>query len=248
MENALLIGLSQQAALRRHLDIVANNLANLSTSGFKSERPIFEDYVMPLAGVGGQAGAAGEIHYVQDGMLFRDLTEGPLQATGNPLDFAINGTGWFVLQGPDSDLYTRSGHFRLDPDGLVVAPNGEPLLTENGPIVLAAGETDLTIAPDGTVTTSAGGKGRLRVVRFEAEERLEKRDAGVYSAPEDVIAEPATGYRTSQGMLEGSNVNPIREITEMIEVTRAYTSTAQTLENANSLRQSAIETLGQAPN
>lgn len=247
MENALLVGLSQQAALRRHMDIVANNLANLSTSGFKSEQPIFEDFIMPLAGVGDLTGAAGEIHYVQDSSLFRDFIEGPLQTTNAPLDLAINGEGWFVLQGENGDLYTRNGHFKLNNEGIIVAANGDPVLTEDGPIQLAPGEIDFTVATDGTVTTSEGEKGTLRLVRFENEDRLQKQDAAVYSAPDDQIPEPTTDYRIAQGMLEGSNVNAVREITQMIQVTRAYTSTAQLLDNTNTLRRSAIETLGRAP-
>lgn len=230
------------------MDIIANNLANLSTSGFKSERPVFEDYVMPLATADDESGAAAEIHYVHDTALFRDFVEGPQKTTGNPLDLSINGKGWFVLEGEEGELYTRNGHFRLDPEGRVVAASGDPLLTENGPIVLAPGETGLHVAEDGTVTTSLGAKGRLQVVRFENEPLLEKRESGVFAATPDQNPEPAENFRVSQGILEGSNVNAIQEITSMIQVTRAYTTAARTLEDANTLRQSAIEKLGQAPN
>lgn len=246
MENALLVGLSQQAALRRHMDILANNLANMSTTGFKSESPIFEDYVTPLARAGEFTGSGDEIRFVQDSALFRSFTEGPLGQTGNPLDMAINGNGWFVLDGPDGELYTRNGNFLLDADGQVVTSDGLPVLTEDGPIVIAEGETDLAVTSDGLITTSEGEKGRLRIVEFENQALLEKQASGVYAA-NDLQALPSDTFRITQGALEGSNVNAISEITKMIAVTRAYTKAAEILNSTDTLRRRAIETLGQAP-
>lgn len=247
MENSQLVGLSQQTALRRHMDIIANNLANMSTAGFKSETPVFEDYVMPMAAAGGFTGEAADIHYVHDRSLFRDYADGPLEQTGNALDMSISGEGWFVLEGPEGELFTRNGHFSINDDRQIVTSEGLPLLTEDGPITITAGDTDIVISKDGTINTSLGAKGRLRVVEFEDEKALQKLAAGVYSA-EDQDFEPAGDYRINQGALEGSNVNSIKEITSMIAVTRAYTSAAQILDNTNNLRRSAIEKLGQAPN
>ncbi|VAW11382.1 Flagellar basal-body rod protein FlgG [hydrothermal vent metagenome] len=246
MENALLVGLSQQTALRRQMDIVANNLANMSTTGFKSETPIFEDFVMPLASGGQFSGGANEIRYVRDSALFRSFAEGPLNQTGNALDMAINGKGWFVIGGPDGDLYTRNGNFRLDLAGQIVTSDGLPVLTEDGPIVIGEGESDLTITADGLVTTSEGTKGQLNIVEFENQALLQKQASSVYSA-EGLDAIPSTDFRITQGALEGSNVNAISEITEMIAVTRAYTKAAEVLDSTNTLRRRAIETLGQAP-
>jgi len=247
MENALLVGLSQQTALRRQMDVIANNLANMSTAGFKSEMPVFEDFVMPLASAEGFAGEAADIHYVHDRSLFRDYADGPLEQTGNVLDMSISGEGWFVLEGPDGELFTRNGHFSINDEGLVVTSEGLPVLTAEGPITIKPGDTEITVSKDGTITTSLGAKGKLQVVEFEDERALKKLAAGAYSA-EDLDFEPAADYRINQGALEGSNVNSIKEITSMIAVTRAYTSAAQVLDTTNTLRRSAIEKLGQAPN
>lgn len=246
MENALLVGLSQQTALSRQMSVLANNLANLSTTGFKSETPIFEEYVMPLASGGEFSGDTGGVVYVRDSALFRNFSEGPLNQTGNAMDMAINGDGWFVLDGPDGELYTRNGNFLLDDQGRIVTSDGLPLLTQDGPITIADGETGLAVASDGTITTSAGGKGQLRIVEFDNQAMLEKRASGVYDAMGQA-AVPATSFRITQGALEGSNVNAISEITEMISVTRAYTKAAETLNSTDSLRRRAIETLGQLP-
>jgi len=246
MENALLVGLSQQTALRRQMDILANNLANMSTTGYKAETPIFEDFVMPLASGGEFTGNSDGIHYVRDSALFRSFAEGPLNQTGNAMDMAINGEGWFVLDGPDGELYTRNGNFLLDDQGRIVTADGLPVLTEDGPIIIADGEGELSVTSDGTVSTSAGEKGQLRIVEFENQALLEKQASGVFSA-DNLEALPAASFRVTQGALEGSNVNAISEITEMISVTRAYTKAAEVLNSADTLRRRAIETLGQAP-
>ncbi len=246
MENALLVGLSQQTALRRQMDIVANNLANMSTTGFKSETPIFEDYVMPLARGGEYNGNSEGVRYVRDAALFRSFAEGPLNQTGNAMDMAINGGGWFVLEGPEGDLYTRNGNFLLDDQGRIVTSDGLPVLTEDGPISIAEGESELNVTSDGLVTTSAGEKGQLRIVEFENQALLVKQASGVFSG-DGLEAIPATAFRVTQGALEGSNVNAIGEITEMISVTRAYTKAAEILNSADTLRRRAIEVLGQAP-
>lgn len=246
MENALLVGLSQQTALRRRMDILANNLANMSTAGFKSETPIFEDFVMPAASVTGFTGEAADIHYVHDRALFRDFAEGPLNRTDNSLDMAINGKGWFVLDGPEGELYTRNGHFHLDGEGRVVTSDGLPVTTEEGPVIIKPGETGLSITADGLISTDEGEKGKLRIVEIEDEALLMKQASGVYSA-ENTAAIPATGYHITQGALEGSNVNAIGEMTEMIAVARAYTTASELLNNTDTLRRRAIETLGQTP-
>lgn len=246
MENALLVGLSHQAALKRHMNILANNLANLSTAGFKSEKPVFEDFVMPMADVGEFTGEAADIHYVQDTSLFRDFAPGPLKNTGNDLDVAITGEGWFVLEGPEGELFTKNGHFHLDPDGQVVTSDGLAVLSDNGPIVIADGENDVEISADGTITTNLGVKGRLQFVEFDDEALLRKQGSSAYSA-EDQEPVPSANVKVAQGTLEGSNVNAVKEITAMISVTRAYTSAAEMLKSANTLRQTAIQQLGQAP-
>jgi flagellar basal-body rod protein FlgF len=245
MDNTFLIGLSQQSALRRHLDVIANNLANLSTPGFKSERPIFEEFIMPVAVDETLSGASGQISYVQDGALFRDFGPGALQVTDNPLDVAINGEGWFVVQTADGERYTRAGRFMLDADGQLVTPAGDPVMSDGGPIAFDPGETDIVIAADGTVSTSAGDKGRLAVVTFADERRLVAEEGRLFASDEPALA--AENPRLAQGAIELSNVNSILEISEMIAVTRAYEATAALLSRADDLRRDAIDELGQVP-
>jgi len=245
MENALLIGLSKQMALQRQMDVIANNLANVATSGYKSETLTFEEVLMPVANIDGVTGSAGKLSYVLDARTVRRFDEGSISQTGNPLDVAINGKGWLVVQTAQGERYTRNGNFTLDANGQVVNGNGQPILGESGPITIGLEDTDLTIASDGTVSTAQGKKGKLRVVAFENENVLKKQGDNLFSATRP--PQPAEGYRIAQGVIERSNVEPVLEIAKMIDVTRSYVSTARLLDQTAKLKSRAIEELGRMP-
>ncbi len=245
MENSLLIGLSRQMALGRQMEVVANNLANARTTGYKGESLIFEEVLMDTARAGDIAGSAGKLSYVVDARAARDFGEGPMTPTGNPLDIAINGKGWLVVQTQNGERYTRNGRLKIDEQGQIVNGAGQPVLSDAGVITIGAEETGLTISSDGTVSTDAGQKGKIRVVTFENENALKKEGASLYRT--DAAAQPAENYRISQGVIEGSNVEPVREIARMIEVMRSYVSTAKMLNNTAELKRRAIEELGRLP-
>lgn len=177
MENALLIGLSRQTALRRSMDVIANNLANMQTSGYKAESMQFEEY---LAREGeGDATNSGDstLRFVQDVAVIRDYSEGSFTHTGNELDVAINGKGWLVVQTPEGERFTRHGNLKLNDAGTLVTSNNEPVLGGSGPITLDATDTNILIAEDGTLSSDAGQKGKLRIVQFENENELKKSAA-----------------------------------------------------------------------
>lgn len=246
MENALLIGLSRQTALARQLDVIANNMANMRTAGFKGENLVFEEYLMPVAEMRNLPGADGRLSYVIDVGLARDFSEGEYAHTGNPLDIAVVGKGWFVVETPEGERYTRDGGFKISPEGELVTGRGYRVLGEGGPITFVPQDRDITFAPDGTVAASTGEKGRLRVVGFEAEHLLEKVGDNLFAgggAAAAAIDEP----RIAQGMIERSNVRPVIETARMIEITRAYTSIASALDQMQTLRRDAIERLGTLP-
>ncbi len=241
MDNASLIGLSRQAALRRQLDVIANNLANMNTAGFKSEHVLFAEYVMPVAEASAFSGDDQSLSYVQDGRPLNDFGVGGMNATGNALDLAIDGDGWFAVETPDGERYTRNGAFTLDGEGRLATVDGHPVLGDGGPITFAAEESGIEIARDGTVSSSAGIKGRLRIVAF-ADENLLRREGDTLFSGED--PQPSEGLRVAQGALESSNVRSVVEMTRMIEVTRAYTSLAKTLADSHEMRNDAISRLG----
>ena len=245
MENALLIGLSRQTALARNLDIIANNMANMRTSGYKSEQLMFDDYLMPVASHQDMEGADRRLLYVIDNGLARDFGQGSLEPTGNPLDVAIEGEGWFVVDTPNGERYTRNGELKINTAGELVDNSGNLVLSEGGPITFSSTETDITFSRDGTISTSEGEKGRLRVVTFEQVGHLAKEGENLYSSPDPAL--PAQGYTIAQGTVEGSNVSGVLETARMIDVTRAYATTVQMIERMQELRQGAIEQLAAVP-
>ncbi len=242
MDNAILIGLSRQTALRRQLDVIANNLANLGTSGFRSEDVVFAEHLMPTAEISAARRGDRALSYVVDRDTVIDFRPGPIQQTGNDLDVTIDGDGWFVVDTPQGERYTRNGGFHLDGQGNLVTSEGHPVQSDAGPVTFDPEETDVSIAGDGTISTNIGEKGRLRVVAFEDNIVLSAEGSSLYSST--VAPADAENIRLVQGTLEGSNVQPIVEMSRMIEVTRSYTSLARMMERSDELRRDAIGTLG----
>ncbi len=242
MENALLIGLSRQTALLRQMDIIANNLANSETAGYKGEKPLFEEYLSKNAIITNVPGVSAKVSMVQDRGLLRDFSEGGMVATQNPFDVAINGKGWLVVDTPDGERYTRNGQLTRNDEGLLVNSSGYPVLSTAGTITIAADEVNVTISADGSVSTSAGEKGKLRIVNFDNENQLKKQGGTLFSSEEPSI--PAEKYRIVQGVVERSNVKPILELTEMINVMRSYISTSKLNEKLDELKRRGIEQLG----
>jgi len=239
MENALLVGLSAQMALRRNMEIISNNLANVSTSGFKREAPLFEELMVPLEA---QDAPMTEVSFVRDWGVLRDMTAGPLQQTGDPLDVAVEGTGFLIVRTAEGERYTRDGHFKLDAQRRIVTPDGDPVMSDGGEITIPPNTNDIKIAQDGTVSTAEGTVGRFRVVTFPPAS-MKKEGKNLYSA--DTSPQPASpNTRVLQGMIERSNVEPVIEITKMIEVQRAYQHSTETLSATDDIIRRAVQRLG----
>lgn len=242
MENAELIGLSRQAVLRRHLDVIANNLANMNTTGFKGEKFLFQEFLMPRAEASGFRSQDRDLSYVQEGQPFNDFTSGAVRSTGNPLDLAIDGDAWFVVNAAGQERYTRAGAFTLDQTGTLTTMDGNPVLGDGGPITFRADESNISVAADGTVSSSAGGKGRLRLVHFDNNDSLQREGSTLFSGANALPADRTV--RITQGAVEQSNVRSVVEITRLVEVTRAYTSLAKVMAEADQLNADAIDQLG----
>lgn len=255
MENALLIGLSRQIVLHRELDVVANNIANLDTTGYKSDGSVFEEYLMPVARAQGFQGADARLSYVQDRATWHNFSAGPVKQTGNPLDVAIDGDAFLVVQTPRGERYTRNGSLQVNATGELVTSNGDRVLGDGGPIQFQSTDHDIEINPDGTITaregantTSDSSRGKLRLVSFDRASQLQKDGSSLFAAPNGVTpqAAPPT-VRVVQGAIEQSNVRSVIEMARMIEVTRTYTQIASMLQQQGDLRRSAIEKLAEVP-
>jgi flagellar basal-body rod protein FlgF len=242
MDNALLVGLSRQMALGRELDVIANNMANVTTNGFKGRESRSQEFTMPVARANTFKPQDRALSFVVDAGTTLDTSLGAIEATGNALDAAIKGDGFFAVQTPAGERYTRNGAFTLDAAGQIVTSDGHPVLGENGPITIGQQETGVAFAPDGTVSTTQGQRGRLRLVRFDNPSALHNEGGNLFSASVPAQAAGATS-RIEAGTLERSNVKPIVEMTRLIEVNRAYTSVAGMMTRLDEIKRSAISRL-----
>lgn len=244
MENSLLISLSQQVAAYQSMDVIANNIANLSTPGYRREEQTFQEYVEEVTPPDGQEGPL-YLSFVQDAGIVRDMSEGAQQPTGAPLDLAIHGKGYFVVQTASGERYTRNGHFSLDTAGQIVTDTGDVVQGDGGAINITPDDGDIHIGADGTVSGKNGQIAKLRIVNFADEPALKKEGASAYSATQPPL--PATAATVAQGTLESSNVQPVVEIARMIDVMRAYQATATLSQSQEDLLRQAINKLGQTP-
>jgi flagellar basal-body rod protein FlgF len=255
MQNALLVGLSRQVALGRELDVIANNIANINTAGFKADGSVFEEYVSPTARADNFLAPDRRVSFVNDRATWIDLSQGPLEKTNNPLDVAINGSGFFAVQTPQGERYTRNGAFQINNVGELVTAEGYQVLGESGPITFQPKDHNITISEDGTISVREGNnsktesqRGIVRVVNFNQPGMLQKDGAGVFLAPANVTPQADKTSRLQQGTVEKSNVRSVIEMTRMIEVTRSYTQIANIISQQADLQRSAIEKLADVPN
>jgi flagellar basal-body rod protein FlgF len=234
---------SGESALERSLDIVANNIANSSTTGFKREGIEFDTLLNQTApGTG--------INFVVDRATYRDASTGPIVATGNPLDMALQGPGYFEIQMPDgSTSYTRNGSFRLNNQGQLVTQAGYPVISEGGTgITVPATATDVTITGDGTVSAHITGivdlsvLGKIGVATFADEQQMQAQGAGLYTTTQTPLPTVDSSVMV-QGSLEQSNVSAIDEMTQLIRIQRAYEQAANLINQENTRLNTAMSVL-----
>ena len=253
MENALLVGLSRQTVLERQMDVLANNIANVNTNGFKADESLFEEYLNSGAHEDNFKGADRRVSYVQDRGTFHNFAQGPAQPTNDPLDVAIDGAGFLAVQTQGGERYTRDGNLQINNIGQLVTHEGDPVLGNSGPIVFQPTDHDIAISPDGTVTVLEGTshadsiRGKLRLVSFADAQKLLKQGNNYFSTPNDNIAQQDTKSVVRQGFVEKSNVNAVSEMAMMMQVTRTYSQIANILQQQSELHKSAIEQLANVP-
>jgi flagellar basal-body rod protein FlgF len=240
MDTALYVGLSRQMTLQRALDIAANNIANADTAGFKVEQLLLEaDPLTP------PAFGAAPVNYVIDNGVARDFGQGEMETTGNAFDLSVEGQGFFTVQTAQGDRYTRDGRFSVDAQNRLVNRNGDPVLSSGGaPITLDPTQPAPKVAQDGTISQGGASLGRVGVVRFPDQSVLSKAGDDGFTAP-DGASVAANDAIIRQGMVERSNVQPVLEITHLIEITRAYERVAKMMEANQSMTSTAIQRLGQ---
>jgi flagellar basal-body rod protein FlgF len=239
--------------LERQLDVISNNIANVNTNGFKSDRSLFEEFLTSGAHEDNFTGKDRRVSYVQDRGTFRDFSQGAVQQTGNPLDVAISGAGFMVVQAQGGERYTRDGNLQINSQGQLVTGSGNPVLGNSGPIVFQPTDHDIVVSADGTITVQEGAahtdsiRGKLRLVSFTDAQKLLKQGNDLYSADTGGAAQADTKSTFEQGFVEKSNVNSVLEMSHMVEVMRTYTNIANILQQQSDLHKNAIDKLADVP-
>ncbi|TNF20196.1 MAG: flagellar hook-basal body complex protein [Rhodobacteraceae bacterium] len=235
MENAGYTTLTRQRGLMREMQIVANNIANAATTGFRSEDIVFSEHVTRIENGPSISMATANISTTSP-------IQGALTATGGRFDFAIEGEGYFLVQTPVGERLTRAGNFSPNGQGDLVTKDGFPVLDAGGaPIFIPPDVADLSVAGDGTLSANGRPLAQLGVVVSLEGEDLIREDGVMFRA--DAGFDPVEAPRVVQGFLEGANVDPIRQIARMIEVQRAYEMGQSFLETENERVRTALQTL-----
>jgi flagellar basal-body rod protein FlgF len=238
MQNGLYVAVSAQVALERRLETIADNIANMNTVGYRATGVSFE----------AEMAKAGEtdLNYVSSGADFLSRRIGGLIKTDNPLDFAVQGDGWFGIQTPTGTAYTRDGRGRIDESGMLRTLNGDPILDVGGaPIVVDSAAGLLTVSADGMISQGGRQVGAIGLFAIDASANL--KWARTSSVVPDRPAKPILDFTRDgvvQGAVESSNLDPVREMTRLIDVSRAFDGIAAEASQSESSLQDAIKALG----
>jgi flagellar basal-body rod protein FlgF len=245
METTSIIALSRQAALRRQMDVVANNIANMNTTGFKGEKMMFVEHVVKSKG--GDSLISPKLAYVRDIATMTDMNEGALETTGNPLDLALAGDGFFAVQTDQGERYTRNGRFQLDDGGQLVTQQGNPVLSTNGePIIFAPTDDNISVSSDGTISTNNGVLGQLQVVSFDSPQALQRTSGAQFVADQDNPPQALDEVEVVQGALENANVQPIFEMSEMINLHRSYDAVRRFIDKEDERQRNMIREMARS--
>ncbi|NQZ14946.1 MAG: flagellar basal-body rod protein FlgF [Alphaproteobacteria bacterium] len=238
MENSLYVGLSKQVVLRENMNIIANNVANVNTPGFRGQNMVFTEYIEDPRYM------KEDISMVLDYGQYQMTDPGPVKNTGNPLDVALIGEGFMGIQTNDGIQYTRAGNLSMNVEGTLVNALGLPVASEGGgSITIPQGATDISIDRTGVVSTEEGVIGKLMIKEFENEQELNPAGNGLYVT--DAAPLEPTKTTVVQGKLEGSNVQAVIEMTRMIDVSREYQAVQNMMNSENERLRSAIRKLSE---
>ncbi|MGE3683469.1 MAG: flagellar basal-body rod protein FlgF [Bdellovibrionales bacterium] len=251
-------------AQNSRLDTIANNLANVNTTSFKKDRQVFSEYLstyekpndviqvprVPASIESFYDMQGGDTAYVNPAGSFTNFEQGALRSTGGPLDFAIEGKGFFEVLTPQGVRWTRAGGFQMDRDGRLVTKEGHPVLREGQQDpeqrVIQLNSRNLTVSNTGEIFEGGDVVGRLAVVEFPDPTQLKKMGSSFYvlngTTPQTAV--PSRESRVHQGFLEGSNVNVVEEMVDMISANRVFEATQQAIKAHDQMDDKLINQVG----
>lgn len=239
MESPLVIALSRQITAREHMSVLANNIANMNTTGYKAERLVFKELIA-------RTQDGDRVHFPEKSTIHRDLRTGAISRTGNSLDVALRGRGYLTVRTPQGDQYTRNGHFSINAQKQLSTPLGHPVIGDGGePITFDGNITDIKIAPDGSIKNGDAEIGKLKLVTFENHQLLKRSGESLFRTKAE--PQPADDIEVLQGFLEGSNVVPILEMTRFMKAVGFHQSAKKIIDTEDERQRMAIDRLGKAP-
>lgn len=241
MDNTLYIGLAAQSALKRQMDVLAHNVANVNTTAYNKENVLFKEYLMDVGG--NSASSGGKISTVLDVGTIRDLEEGAITSTGNPLDFAISGRAYLKVNNAAGDeFYTRNGRMTLSENRELITLSGNIVLnSDNTPIIINPDDTGFKITEQGMLSSESRQIAQLGIYSFENERNMKRSGDSLYSSEQPAIV--ATDYKIIQGSIENSNVNAVMAVTEMIDISRKYESLTRSMGKLQDMRRDSLNRL-----
>jgi flagellar basal-body rod protein FlgF len=238
MENSIYVALSRQVALRNKMDIIANNIANMNTPGFRAQNMVFSEYIEEATNKP-KTDPKDPLSMVLDYGHYQNTAPGPMQKTDNPLDLALVGPGYLGVQTNEGVMYTRAGNLQMNVNGELVTGAGYLVASaDGGPITIPENTTKIRITEDGFIANEEGELGQLLISEFTNVQNLEAMGNGLYKS--DAEGEPSQNTKVIQGMVEGANVTPVLEMTRMIDTLRSYQNTQKILDNEHERQRAMI--------
>jgi flagellar basal-body rod protein FlgF len=243
MDNSLYIAISRQTAIKSQMNLVANNIANMNTAGYRSQNVLFQEHLETQSSI---ADVDDDLSLVHNYGQYDDHSPGPVKTTGNPLDIALNGPGFLGVVTPNGVEYTRAGNLSVNGNGELITASGFQVANTGGaPINIPDNEGNITIGNDGSISTNNGIIDNLMLAEFDNYQLLTPQGNGLYNTTEEAL--PAANTLVMQGAVEGSNVNPILEMTRMIEISKNYQSSQRFIQGEHDLQRDSIKTLSKVP-
>ena len=241
MDIASNVATSRLVAQQRAMDVMADNIANANTPGYRTERVQFSDWIDQQPNTASPPGGH-TIAYTQDRATYRESQPGTLTHTANPFDLALTGDGYFTVNTRNGPRLTRDGRFTPMPDGTLADGSGNAVLDTTGkPIVIAPTDTQISVAGDGTVTSENGEVGKIGIVRPTDAMKLQAEGATNFVS--DTPTTPVTAPGIVQGAVEGSNVQPVLEVTRMMDDVRQFQFVTQLVQAEGDRQQQTIDKL-----
>lgn len=245
MSSANYVSLSSATVLERSLDSTANNIANMSTTGFKASRPLLDSLPFSGGGIGNE-----EVSFVQDKGSYLDLSQGTLVRTEGKLDIAISGPDWFSYESPDGAItYGRDGRLVLNTDGSLTTTTGAAILNAGGGRITLPADigSQIAISRDGVISDQAGNElAQLGLFSISNPNALSPIGGGLFKDPGSAGVNDSQESAVLQGFLEGSNVQATVEVTRLMEIQRAYERAIKVIDQSDELTRTAIQSISRS--